>query len=310
MNSIRKKIQLMLVVSIAVISVVALTILSINQLNVLKNQKILETMTTEYTIISLSEKLAEDYNAVVKNPNNEQFSNAYRLTREKLMETLAFLRQEIKNEESRLLMVGVENTVNQVVAETDAGLAEINEGNFQNFSEHFVLAHKYNEYVLNNTRSLLQKELEYLSQTQEESQKTYFFTATISVITFLVIVILMIHLGNIFSKQITIPLVQLSHFAEEVSGGNFQNRTKQNLAISNDEIGSLTHSVFSMVDKLTEMIAQTEQKNEEMKKTDALVQKNNMELEKMNSYMIGRELKMIQLKKKIRELEALNAKPQ
>lgn len=304
MNSIGKKIQLALVGSIAFVSVVSLVFLWLSQINMLKNSEILETMTKEYSIISLSEELVKNYNDAVKNPKSTEHKAAYENTRLNLVSTLEALKTEIEHEESLLLMEGVENTVLQVIGETDKGISEVTNDNFQNSSEHFTAAHKYNEYVLNNTRTLLQKELEYLSKNQEESKRKYQLNVSISMAVFLVVVVFVLYFAHAFSKQITTPLVSLSRFAEEVSKGDFQNRTKQTFTTTNDEIGSLMKSVYAMVDKLMAMISQEKSNNEKIQENNRLIEKNNAELEKMNSYMVGRELKMVQLKKKIQELES------
>jgi nitrogen fixation/metabolism regulation signal transduction histidine kinase len=240
MISIRTKIRLALVGSISVIAVFAVIMQTVTQLEVLQNQQIIKTMTMEYSIISSTDELIRTYNDVVKNTGNTAFVSEYNVVHKKLRDTMATLKIQITRPGSKALMFGVENTVNQVVTECDGGLFEVQNNNFQNFSDHFSVAHKNNEFVIDNVRSLLQKELEYLSQTQTKSEQFYVISVTISIVLFFIIFILMIIFAQRFSKQLTSPLIKLSFFAKEIANGNIQNQEKRTLKITNDEIGSLT----------------------------------------------------------------------
>jgi hypothetical protein len=63
-----------------------------------------------------------------------------------------------------------------------------------------------------------------------------------------------------------------------------------------------------MVDKLTDTLVLQQRANEEIiKKTDTLKEKN-VELEKMNALMVGRELKMIELKNQLTNLKNIGEK--
>ncbi len=305
MNSIGNKIRFAFIGSISIVALVSFIILIIGQLRVIQNQQIIQTMTMEYSVYSFSEELIRTYNDVVKNPGNSKYTNQYSTTHNKLLETMATLKKTITRTESNTLLIGVENTVNKVIKECDAGLTEVKNNNFQNFSEHFALAHKYNTFVLENTRTLLQKELEYLSTTQEKSLQTYQISIIISVVIFILIIFSILFYSEKFTRQLITPLIQLSVYAKDIAQGNFSMPQKRNLTTQDDELGSLTQSVYTMVDKLIYMISQEKRISEEMKKTSDSVKEKNEELQKMNSIMIGRELKMIELKK---EIEALKEK--
>lgn len=303
MNSIGNKIRLALIGSISVIAIVAGIILAINQLNVLQNQRIIQTMTMEYTVYSLSEELIRLYNEVIKNPGNAEYISQYDATHKKLTDTITTLKKQITQKDSKILMLGVEHTANQVINECDTGLSEIKNNNFQNFSEHFASAHKYNSFVLENTRTLVQKELEHLSRVQEQSQRNYIGTIVVSVSLFILVFLVMIFYSHAFTRQLITPLSQLSVYAKAIATGNLETQSKRNLTIENDEIGSLTQSVYSMVDKLIQMISQEKQTSDAMKKTSESLANSNQELQRMNTLMTGRELKMIELKKEIEELK-------
>jgi hypothetical protein len=132
MNSIGNKIQTSLLGSIIIVTVCALIMMFVNQINSYINRHIIDTMTMEYSIINLTQNLAQAYNNIFKNPGNTQFTAEYATLHTKLISTLTSLKKDISSKESALLFVGVENTVNKVVKECDAGLLEIRNNNFQN----------------------------------------------------------------------------------------------------------------------------------------------------------------------------------
>jgi C4-dicarboxylate-specific signal transduction histidine kinase len=77
----------------------------------------------------------------------------------------------------------------------------------------------------------------------------------------------------------------------------FDSGTNQQIEVvdTNDEIGDLSRSFAQMTEHLREAISHTESK----------VKRRTAELRKTNQYMIGRELKMIELKKRLSDLENL-----
>lgn len=302
MNSIANKIRNTLVGSIALLSVFVLLVLVVNNLGVLQNRKIISTMTREYSIINLSQDTIAAYNAAIKNPEDEKVIASYTESRNTLLGVIEQLKSEIAQPESQLLMVGVERTVNQVIKECDSGLAEGKQGNFENSPEHFTQAYKYNEFVYDNVRTLLQKELEYLSRSEGHSQQLYILTLSASILLFFLLIVAMLYYARYFSRQLITPLSTLSNFAEEVANGNITVPKKETTAFSNDEIGSLTKSIYKMVDELHETLQKEHRAAEEAKQANIAVEKNNEVLQKMNALMVGREMKMIELKKKIAQI--------
>lgn len=303
MNSIGKKIQIALIGSISVVAVCAVALLLINQLSALQNRQIIQTMTMEYSIIKYSDTLIKSYNDVVKNQGSKDQVTEYQSVHGKLTTVLATLKKRIISEDSKVLFIGVENTVNQVIDECDNGIKEVQNNNFLNFSEHFDKANKENTFVQDNTSSLLQKELEYLSNTEIKSEQVAGITLFASLCIFVLVVFIMIFYARSFAQQLITPLVKLSIFAEEIASGNLKNRDREQLQMTNDETGSLTKSIYTMVDKLTETIDREQQTSDELKKTSTTIANNNIELQRMNALMVGRELKMSEMKEQVEELQ-------
>lgn len=304
MNSLGNKIQSTFVVSISIVAVCAFLMLVINQINSFQTQQRIDTMTTEYSLISLSDNLAQVYNTETKNPTDAQLASQYQSLHTKILSTLTTLNKTITQPETRMLFTGVDHTVRAVIDECDAGLAELKLNKFETLSDHYAQANKDNEFVNDNTRTLVGQELEILYASQQNIQRMYILTIIGTTVIFLLIIVIIIASARSFTAQLIKPLTVLSLFAKDIAGGNLQANEKQSLKITNDEIGSLTQSIQAMVGKLVAMIDKEQHTNEELKTASATLSRKNDELQQMNTVMIGRELRMIELKKEIEELKS------
>jgi nitrogen fixation/metabolism regulation signal transduction histidine kinase len=304
MNSLGNKIQLAFIVSISVVALCAILMLSINQINSLQTQRIVDTMTTEYSLISLSNDLVQTYNSVTKNPQDTQLTTHYQSLHAQILSTLTTLNKTIVQQETRMLFTGVDRTVRAVVNECDMGLAKLKKNIFTSLSDHYSRATANNVFVSDNTKTLLGNELNNLYISQQNVQRTYIITIIGSAGLFLLIIFIIIGLARSFTVQLIKPLTALSVFAKDIAGGNLQAMNSQPLPQSNDEIGSLTESIRTMVNKLVDMISREKQATEEIKKTTDILKEKNDELGRMNALMVGRELKMTELKKEIEKLKS------
>lgn len=100
------------------------------------------------------------------------------------------------------------------------------------------------------------------------------------------------------------PITEITQAAREITTGNLEKRVQIQ---SNDEIGDLAKEFNNMADNLEHSYKTLEEKVRE--KTVEL-EKNIKDLERFNNTMIGRELKMIELKKTVRELKKKLGQPE
>lgn len=104
--------------------------------------------------------------------------------------------------------------------------------------------------------------------------------------------LLAIVLGVIISYLIIKPLNLLKKTAQEIALGNLDKQIEIN---SKDEIGELAKTFNEMTNKLKESRVNIEER----------VNERTAQLEKLNKVMVGRELSMIEMKKKIADIEKL-----
>lgn len=127
-------------------------------------------------------------------------------------------------------------------------------------------------------------------------QRISIYASMIGFASFLILLFVFIIVVN----RILSPLKDLSKAADEIGKGNFNNKVK---IVSEDEIGKLGIAFNNMVAQLQVMYAGLEKQVKE--RTEELAAKL-AETEKMNQMMVDRELKMVELKDKIDELETKN----
>jgi HAMP domain-containing protein len=105
--------------------------------------------------------------------------------------------------------------------------------------------------------------------------------------------ILFILLYYVIANSVLKPLKKFETAAKEIAQGNFD----QDIKVStHDEIGLLSNTFNKMAHELKESRKDIEKK----------VADRTKDLTKLNQFMIGRELKMVELKKEINRLKSLN----
>lgn len=139
----------------------------------------------------------------------------------------------------------------------------------------------------NQTSSSSNNQLQIISQTITNDVRQ---TMYIALIILLVFAGLMTVIGFAVTKFITRPIEKLSQAAISVTKGELD--TQVNIT-NNDEIGDLAKNF----NKMTKTI------KESQKNTETKIKERTEDLEKLNKFMTGREIKMIELKDKIKELE-------
>ncbi len=187
----------------------------------------------------------------------------------------------------RLEIDDVNNERNQVEQELIVVSQEIQDLVIQVSSQMQALAQR-SERLVQEDANILQLQLAALSQS----------------LVVLGVIALLIIITNVWflRKSIIGPIQKLSKAVEQIIHGDLSQRVSIK---SKDEIGVLAHSFNAMTSKLEKSHAELEDKVKE--KTEELAEKV-LEFEKMNKLMVGRELRMVELKQQIKKAQERLAK--
>jgi len=117
------------------------------------------------------------------------------------------------------------------------------------------------------------------------------------IFSFSIIIILLF----IFYRNISHPINKLINFTTIIGMGNLNEKIDVK---SKDEISELALSINKMVKDLKESTISKKELEKQVKDKTKELQLKVDELEKFNKLTVGRELKMIELKKRIKELES------
>lgn len=128
----------------------------------------------------------------------------------------------------------------------------------------------------------------------------------ISICGFVLIALILVIL--FISRMILRPIKDLHARMEIVRGGNLDYEIKIE---SNDELGELSRAFEEMIRKLKKTTSSRDELEVEIetrKQAQEEAQKKSEELEKMNEYFVGREVRMAELKKEMDGLKKSNQK--
>ncbi len=135
---------------------------------------------------------------------------------------------------------------------------------------------------------------------------------------FLPFMLFVIFLLALFAQRVVAPICRLDYFVRGLGSGRVNGRM---MIGSKDEIGELAESFNKMAEEVIRKQRELEDANRELEgvvhqRSAELQEQNievtgaNAELERMNKFMIGRELRMVELKNEIDDLkEKLAGKP-
>jgi nitrogen fixation/metabolism regulation signal transduction histidine kinase len=159
------------------------------------------------------------------------------------------------------------------------------------YIDEFSIPVKDLELQMQNTETVMSKDIR---KTAKVIKYRSFY------IIFIMLFVIFI-VGAFFAFSITKPIKKLKKLSKKISEGTFDEKIEIN---SNDEFSELSHSFNNMAKKLEDSSKKLDNYNKELEKTvqkrTRELKKKNDDLEKFNKFAINRELKMIELKKKLK----------
>jgi|GEM_PF-2477125 len=253
-----------------------------------------ENLILEYRITETFSQMIDSYTSLLQEPNNKEYLVNYTAAGKSLDAIFLQLNNTITFPASQEIYSRIKNIAVSVKKDCDTSLSDLSSGTFSQGTGVYDRAVRGKSYVRDNTADLILKELEYSKELLKQLQTLRTFSLISSFIFVLLIVSGSIVYGVRYSNKLSGTILKLSGTAESISKGNFNIGVSKDLLERNDEIGSLSQSFDRMVQNLSTVIADTNKKNDE--------------LDRMNKLMIGREMRMIELKDEIAKLKSSQPK--
>jgi methyl-accepting chemotaxis protein len=123
-------------------------------------------------------------------------------------------------------------------------------------------------------------------------------------------IIASIFISIFFTHFIMMPVKKLDEITKQAAFGNLDVSVGEKLIEKSGEVGSLARSFRIMIFNLKKRIEETEKSKRELENGNKSLsvakeelESKNRELEKFNKLVVDREMEMIKLKKKIKELQ-------
>jgi len=304
-SSIRKRLLFSFIGLVSLVLVPTLILLVISYNIQARYQQTLENITREYQVTETFDRFASSYTQLLQDINNEQLTAQYEGHIKELGSIFSMLEKTVLYDESRALLTKLEGTTGFVREYTNRGLKDIRGGDFSQSSETLEQVNRGKTSIRENTANLILMEIQLSKEEQERMQRIATITLIVGIALLFMVVSGSIILALTLSNRISAPLIKLSRLASDIAKGNLGINVEENFLKMKDEIGSLSNSFHQMVNRLREMINELQSSKSEVEKINQEVTQKASELERVNKLMIGRELKMIELKK---EIETLNKK--
>lgn len=221
-----------------------------------------------------------------------------------IADTLRQLDATIADPTSRTAYQNLRSFTLNVLQECDRGMALMSKGDTAGA---VVVYNKsiapIRPFVYENTSKLTASELTVAERMQEQVLATRRLLLWLTLVMFLLVAVANAFLVRGASNSVSRPLHDLTVLAQRISGGNLAAAPSAEFLSRQDEIGSLANSLNEMLQRLRQELDVQRSANAELSKIGQELESKNSDLARINKYMVDRELKMIQLKDRITELE-------
>jgi methyl-accepting chemotaxis protein len=293
--SIRTKLTSYFLSIVAISSVASVIFIFLHVLIVNKYQRIEDNIFAQYRLIGATSALVADYN-VYRSTGNASDLTIYLADKKNIEDIIAGLKVSVTQKDSRSILTGVEKTIASVLSETDQGVVGIQSGDPTGTSERYSEAYRKYSFVQENITNLILKEVGYGQELGVEVARINRLVLIFGGLLFVLVVLVLVWLSFYWARSFITPLTKLTSVAGLIAKGDLEKNVGTDLTERGDEFGSLATSFNVMIGNLRKSMTTLVQSN-------TAIESKNSELEHLNKFMIDREIKMIELKKRIHELE-------
>jgi nitrogen fixation/metabolism regulation signal transduction histidine kinase len=250
------------------------------------------------------DQIVQTYNSIIKNADDKALLVRYADEKQGINDTLRNIEKSLKFAESRAILRGIKNTVYSILDDCDEGIRLAAIGNFETSSSYYESANKKYFFVKENMSNLIISEFTYFEDLHNEVTKSTKQIYLIFIASLIIVTLFFMTYAVLFATNLIEPLIHLIDTVEKVSRGDSKVNLGEDLIVRKDGIGRLAQSFQVMLNKIRENIHELTIKNNEIMLTKQELEARVAELEKFQGIMVNRELRMIELKKKIAELES------
>lgn len=257
-----------------------------------------------YNVSSISEVYVEDYLKLIQNINTSSYKDTFDQNRTELENAGNEL--NIAGDKELLTQVsGIQNIIEKMNDLGDEGYEAALGGDLPKAYDIYEQLGSYKYFINENTAKLS------LLQLQEDTKIAKSLEADREKIMYIILGIgfAAILFSGIFSSQlsksISKPLLDLSIKVKIFAEKNYQDvDLGGNLTLRRDEVGILARSFEEMRKKLVKLLSVEKTFQEKLLHANEQLANNNKELEELNNALVGREMKMIELKNEIDQLRS------
>ncbi|MBE3136902.1 MAG: HAMP domain-containing protein [Thermoplasmata archaeon] len=170
----------------------------------------------------------------------------------------------------------------------------------ENDKELILKLNKASSAIREDGVKLTELETRLKAEQEETAKKNAEFLYNVILAIGVVAVFVALIIGYFIAKNITNSVMKLKNFTDDIGRGKFDTKTEVK---SKDEIGELSEAFDKMVQNLKRSQEDVRNYTKELEKSKKELESKINDLEQYKKLTVGRELKMVELKKKIEELE-------
>lgn len=293
---------------LSVIAILSCTTISIVFLNLQITQQYkmaLDVMVSEYQLLESGATLNETFNTIMLSYGTDAHEADQQLldAKNNIKVQKLFLEENINTIQSKANYIGFAASIDEFTNLVDDGVTRFRAGNIDSYFDDYNAATKQFEFVQINGTTLLLGELKYVTTIRDQLSTSYKNTLLTGIILLIVLVTSCILYVLGFSKKFVLPLRNLTTAATKLAAGETDVRIEKELLSIPNETGILANSFDKMAISLQDKVSRLNQSNEEIAQSVQKFESKNAQLEKLNQFMVDRELKMIELKNEIKSLK-------
>ncbi len=303
LNSIKTRLLFSFILVIFILLLQIIYLSNIHFTIVAQYRDVTDNLVLENKFADYLDEFVQSYYNVVNSPGSRERIEKYDQIHDEIENAFSRLDDSIISDESRIAYRGLKNYIMNIVSIGDEGIDYIKEGKLIESIEKYEDMSLKTRFINENSANLLVSELSYAEDLESEIERTHENTIRMVFVLIISVSLLCVLFAVFFSKRITDPLVSLAEMAKRISEGDLRLKVDGRLLEKRDEIGALSNSFKIMLKRLNTEIDLQKKISNDLAESRKDLEKRNDELERFNRLAVGRELRMVELKKRIRELE-------